>query len=114
MASDRARAQEFEDAIDVRRRTLLVFGQAEATGDPTRQSRKAVVADLGWRRLSGRLAWLLWRAVHLFILIGLRNRLAVLLDWLRAYLTFARGARLITGPLPQPAARGAAGASHSR
>lgn len=59
--------------------------------------RKAAVADFGWIRLSGRLAWLLWGSVHIMFLIGFRNRLAVLLDWLWAYVTFQRGARLITG-----------------
>jgi NADH dehydrogenase len=62
--------------------------------------RKAAVADFGWLRLAGRLAWLLWGAVHIFFLIGFRNRLVVLLDWLWAYLTFERGARLITGGAP--------------
>jgi NADH dehydrogenase FAD-containing subunit len=61
--------------------------------------RKAAVADFGWIRLSGRLAWLLWGSVHILFLIGFRNRLAVLLDWLWAYVTFQRGARLITGPM---------------
>ncbi len=57
------------------------------------------VADFGWVRLSGRLAWLLWGLVHIAFLIGFRNRIAVLLDWLWAYVTFKRGARLITfGP----------------
>ena len=46
--------------------------------------------------MSGRLAWLLWGLVHIAFLIGFRNRLVVLLDWLWAYLTFKRGARLIT------------------
>ena len=59
--------------------------------------RKAAVADFGWIKLSGRLAWLLWGGVHILFLIGFRNRLAVLLDWAWAYLTFQRGARLITG-----------------
>ena len=59
--------------------------------------RKAAVADFGWIRLSGRLAWLLWGGVHVLFLIGFRNRVAVLLDWLWAYVTFQRGARLITG-----------------
>ena len=60
--------------------------------------RKAAVADFGWTQLSGRIAWLLWGLVHIFFLIGFRNRIAVLLDWLYAYVTFQRGARLITGP----------------
>jgi len=60
--------------------------------------RKAAVADFGWLRVNGRLAWFLWGLVHIYFLIGFRNRLAVLLDWFWAYLTFQRGARLITGP----------------
>jgi NADH dehydrogenase len=60
--------------------------------------RHAAVADFGWLRLSGFLAWLLWGAAHVFFLIGFRNRLTVMLNWLWAYATFQRGARLITGP----------------
>lgn len=62
--------------------------------------RTAAVADFGRIRLSGGLAWLLWGLVHIYFLIGFRNRLVVALDWLWAYLTFERGARLITGPTP--------------
>ena len=58
--------------------------------------RKVAVADFGRVRLSGRVAWLLWGGVHVLFLIGFRNRVAVLLDWLWAYVTFQRGARLIT------------------
>ncbi|HEX6103034.1 MAG TPA: NAD(P)/FAD-dependent oxidoreductase [Alphaproteobacteria bacterium] len=60
--------------------------------------RRAAVADFGWLSVNGRFAWLLWGLVHIYFLIGFRNRVAVLLDWLWAYLTFQRGARLITGP----------------
>jgi NADH dehydrogenase FAD-containing subunit len=60
--------------------------------------RHAAVADFGWLRLSGFLAWILWGAAHVFFLIGFRNRLTVMLNWLWAYVTFQRGARLITGP----------------
>lgn len=59
--------------------------------------RKAAVADFGWIRLSGTIAWLLWGIVHIFFLIGFRNRIFVLLSWLWAYLSFHRGSRLITG-----------------
>jgi NADH:ubiquinone reductase (H+-translocating) len=59
--------------------------------------RKVAVADFGRIRLGGRLAWLLWGLVHVLFLIGFRNRVAVLLDWLWAYVTFQRGSRLITG-----------------
>jgi NADH dehydrogenase len=58
--------------------------------------RAAAVADLrGWR-FSGLLAWLAWLLVHVYFLIGFRNRVAVILQWAWSYLTFKRGARLIT------------------
>jgi NADH dehydrogenase len=59
--------------------------------------RKAAVADFGRVRLSGLLAWLVWSLAHIYFLIGFRNRAAVMLDWIWSYLTFGRGARLITG-----------------
>jgi NADH dehydrogenase len=59
--------------------------------------RKAAVVAMGGLRLKGALAWLLWSVAHIYFLIGFRNRLAVTLDWAWAYLTFERGARLITG-----------------
>ncbi|HYZ26126.1 MAG TPA: NAD(P)/FAD-dependent oxidoreductase [Geminicoccaceae bacterium] len=62
--------------------------------------RSAAIADFGRLRLSGRVAWLLWGIVHIYFLIGFRNRLVVALDWVWAYLTFERGSRLITGPTP--------------
>lgn len=58
--------------------------------------RKAAVADFGWIRLSGFIAWLLWSFAHLWFLVGFRNRIVVFLDWAWAYVTFDRGARLIT------------------
>jgi NADH:ubiquinone reductase (H+-translocating) len=47
-------------------------------------------------RLTGFSAWVVWCVVHIYFLIGFRNRVAVTLDWLWAYITFQRGARLIT------------------
>jgi NADH:ubiquinone reductase (H+-translocating) len=58
--------------------------------------RAAAVADFGFLRLSGFLAWFAWLAVHIFFLIGFRNRLLVITEWAWAYLTYQRGARLIT------------------
>jgi NADH dehydrogenase len=58
--------------------------------------RNAAVADLGWLRFGGFLAWLAWGAIHIFYLIGFENRLLVLIQWLWAYLTHGRGARLMT------------------
>jgi NADH dehydrogenase FAD-containing subunit len=60
--------------------------------------RRAAVADFGWIRLDGTLAWLLWGLIHVSFLIGFRNRLVVMLDWLWSYVTFQSGVRLITGP----------------
>ena len=62
--------------------------------------RRAAVADFGWIKLDGTLAWLLWGLVHISFLIGFRNRLVVMLDWLWSYVTFQSGARLITGSGP--------------
>jgi NADH:ubiquinone reductase (H+-translocating) len=59
--------------------------------------RNSAVADLPWAKLTGTIAWLLWGAVHMFLLIGFRNRSAVFLNWVWAWLTYGRGARLITG-----------------
>ena len=53
--------------------------------------------DFGFLRLSGWLAWWMWGIVHIYFLIGMRNRLIVAIHWLWSYITFQRGARLITG-----------------
>jgi NADH:ubiquinone reductase (H+-translocating) len=55
------------------------------------------VIAFGRLRLSGSLAWLIWCMAHVYFLAGFRNRLAVGATWLWSYLTFERGARLITG-----------------
>ena len=57
--------------------------------------RKAGVADLGRVHVSGLLAWLAWLLIHVFFLIGFRNRLVVMSDWAWAYFTHQRFARLI-------------------
>jgi NADH dehydrogenase len=64
--------------------------------------RGRAVADLGWLRLSGGLAWVVWLTVHLWYLIGVENRLLVFLRWVFSFLTHGRGARLITGPRSEP------------
>jgi len=55
------------------------------------------VAELGKLRFGGFMAWLAWLALHVTVLIGFRNRVAVLLSWIYSYLFFRRGSRLITG-----------------
>ena len=63
--------------------------------------RAAAVADLGRVQLSGGIAWLAWLFIHILFLIGFRNRILVLIQWAWSYVTYDRGARLITGPLPK-------------
>jgi len=67
--------------------------------------RAAAVADLGRLKFSGFPAWLAWLFVHIFFLIGFRNRFVVLFDWAWAYLTSQRGARLITGDIDKESGR---------
>jgi NADH dehydrogenase len=64
--------------------------------------RARAVADFGWVRFSGFPAWIAWLAIHIFYLIGFRNRLLVFISWAWSYVTFRRGARIITG-LPSSA-----------
>jgi len=67
--------------------------------------RRAAVADFGRFRLSGFPAWLLWCVAHVWFLVGFRSRLSVTLNWAWNYFTFARSARLITGPVTSVPAR---------
>jgi NADH dehydrogenase len=58
--------------------------------------RGSAIADLGRLRFSGPFAWLAWLFLHIFMLIGFRNRVIVLFQWAAAYMTFQRSVRLIT------------------
>lgn len=64
--------------------TMATIGRAKA------------VADIRGFKFSGFFAWLLWSVVHIFFLIGFRNRFRVFVEWMWHYLTFNRGVRLIT------------------
>jgi NADH dehydrogenase len=69
-------------------------------GDMATIGRHAAVANVKWpfkAHWGGTLAWLSWVSVHLFFLVGFRNRVMVFTSWAWTYLTFSRGARLITG-----------------
>lgn len=61
--------------------------------------RKAAVAMVGRLRFSGYPAWLFWLFVHVYFLIGFRNRVIVMWDWVWAYLTFKRSARVVAGTI---------------
>ncbi len=65
--------------------------------------RGRAVADIGRLHFHGFIAWLTWIFVHIFFLIGFRNRLMVLIEWAWSYFTYQRGARLITGEVDHQA-----------
>jgi NADH:ubiquinone reductase (H+-translocating) len=71
-------------------------------GDLATVGRRAAVVEFGPVRLTGLIGWLFWSVVHIYFLIGLRNRMVVATNWLWDYVTFQRGARLIT-MVPPPA-----------
>ena len=68
--------------------------------------RAAAVAQFGTLKLSGTLAWIIWSGMHIFVLIGFRNRVMVFLEWVWAYVTHQRSARLITGHNERPSSQG--------
>jgi NADH dehydrogenase len=65
-------------------------------GDMATIGRAAAVANLPWIQLKGLPGWLAWLFVHLLKLIGFRNRLVVMVQWIWAYFTYQRSIRLIT------------------
>ena len=74
-------------------------------GDMATIGRKAAVANIKWPfhgHWSGLPAWMSWLLVHIFFLIGFRNRIAVFTQWAWTYLSFRDGARLITGSQDLP------------
>ncbi len=74
-------------------------------GDMATIGRMSAVADVKWpfrAHMSGMPAWFTWLVVHIFFLIGFRNRLAVMSSWMWTYFTFTRSARLITGSQELP------------
>jgi len=74
-------------------------------GDMATIGRKAAVAKIEWpfkAHWSGFPAWMTWLVVHVFFLIGFRNRLSVFRQWAWTYVTFSDGARLITGSQELP------------
>lgn len=62
--------------------------------------RASAVVDIGRFEFAGFFAWLFWWALHIVLLIGFKNRFVVFFHWVWSWLTFQRGARLITGEVP--------------
>jgi NADH:quinone reductase (non-electrogenic) len=84
---------------DLARKTRPAFRYFDK-GDMATIGRMAAVAKVEWpfkAHLSGFPAWITWITVHIFFLIGFRNRISVFAAWIWTYFTFTRGARLITG-----------------
>jgi NADH:ubiquinone reductase (H+-translocating) len=70
-------------------------------GDLAAIGRNAAVVHLGWLKLTGFLGWLFWGLVHIYFLIGARNRVGVAFKWAWDYVTMQRGVRLITTAPPR-------------
>lgn len=67
--------------------------------------RAAAIADFGRIKLSGFFAWMVWLVVHIFFLIGFRNRFIVIFEWAWLYVTYQRSARVILDPKPRDGQR---------
>jgi NADH dehydrogenase len=91
-------------AADLKRKPRPPFRYFDK-GDMATIGRMSAIAKVEWpfkAHMSGFPAWFIWVTIHIFFLIGFRNRLAVLADWIWTYFTFTRGARLITGDQTLP------------
>jgi NADH dehydrogenase len=101
MQQGRAAARNVRRTIAGQPRERFVYHNL---GDMATIGRNSAIADLGWVRLKGYVAWLVWLFVHIANLIGFRNRLTVMTQWAVSYLTYQRSVRLITRDDP-PAER---------
>jgi NADH dehydrogenase len=86
-----------ENVLHARAGEPLVPFRYRDKGSLATIGRSRAVAVIGRARFAGRLAWWVWLAVHLVMLIGFRNRLVVLVDWAWSYLTYDFGLRAIVG-----------------
>jgi NADH:ubiquinone reductase (H+-translocating) len=100
---------------DLARETRPAFRYFDK-GDLATIGRQAAVAKVEWpfkAHLSGFPAWITWITVHIFFLIGFRNRISVFAAWIWTYFTFTRGARLITGDQRLPGWQDQINAGHA-
>ena len=86
-------------SIQVKPRQIFQYSDK---GNLATIGRGAGIAEFGRLHLSGLIAWIFWLTVHIFFLIGFRNRVLVFIQWAWAYFTFQSGARLITGNTDLP------------
>ncbi len=80
--------------IDARPRTAFRYRDK---GNMATIGKAAAVADLGFLRLSGFLAWAAWALIHVAFLIGFKNRVIVMVQWAWGYFAYDRGSRIIHG-----------------
>jgi NADH:quinone reductase (non-electrogenic) len=102
-------ARLIEADLEGKRRTAFHYFDK---GDMATIGRARAIADVKWpfhAHWGGFLAWVSWLVIHLYFLVGFRNRIAVMLQWAWTYLTLSHGARLITGSQRLPGFRSAAG-----
>lgn len=94
MQQGRFVARQIGRRIDARQLETFVYRDK---GSMATIGRSRAVAEIGKVRLSGFIAWLTWLLVHIYYLVDFRNRTIVIIQWAWSYLTYRRGARLITG-----------------
>ena len=97
MQGGRAAARNIERAIAGEAREPFVYHNL---GDMATIGRNSAIGNLPWIRLKGYPAWLVWLFIHIFQLIGFRNRLSVMTQWAFSYVTYQRSVRLITRDEP--------------
>jgi NADH:quinone reductase (non-electrogenic) len=103
MQQGRFAARAIRDELRGRPRAAFRY---RARGQMTTIGRSRAICDLGRVRFGGFAAWLCWLFVHIYFLVGFKNRLLVVLQWAWSYLTYGRGARLILSPDWRSTARG--------
>jgi len=103
MQEARWAAENILRTLDGQARTSFVYRNL---GNMATIGRHRAVGDLGWVKLKGYVAWWFWLLLHIYWLIGFRNRLTVMTQWAFSYITYQRSTRLITGddtwPNPTP------------
>jgi NADH dehydrogenase len=97
MQGARAAARNIEHATANEPREPFVYHNI---GDMATIGRNSAIGNLPWIRLKGYPAWLVWLFIHIFQLIGFRNRLSVMTQWAFSYMTYQRSVRLITREEP--------------
>jgi NADH dehydrogenase len=101
MQGARCAARNIARSIDERPREAFRYHDK---GSMATIGKAAAVADLGYAKLSGFFAWLAWALIHVLFLIGFKNRLIVMVQWVWAYFAYDRGSRLIHGRVHERAA----------